>query len=228
MAVGVVLKQLGAVDGADAQLPLHRRDERRALEQGPGQRLQGARHLGQTPFRRTVQTCNAYVLLTSTLLRLDQASGTVDAHDEVARYFWVQGSRVARLLYAQHAPQPSHHFVGAGVGGFVQVDASVTNVLLERPLEWVVAHGDGGVVPGAHDELVIVLEKKRPLGRVESRRPALWFDHEVAGRLLLPNHFIAVLVAVFLLLLLLLLFFLFSHGVGVFSGGLLGTACKSR
>lgn len=45
MAVGVVLKQLGAVDGADAQLPLHRRDERRALEQGPGQRLQGARHL---------------------------------------------------------------------------------------------------------------------------------------------------------------------------------------
>ena len=42
VAVGVVLDELGVVDGSDAELPLHGGDQGRALKEGPSKGLDGA------------------------------------------------------------------------------------------------------------------------------------------------------------------------------------------
>eukprot|EP00983_Pelagomonas_calceolata_P041269 1137998-Pelagomonas_calceolata.AAC.8 len=121
----------------------------------------------QKPFPHLgVEAGDAHVLLASTLLRLYQARGSLDADDEIACDLGVEGAAVAGLLNAQHAPNPRHHFMRGGVGGLVQVHTAVGHVLLERTLEGRIAGGDGGVVPGTHIQLVIVLEQEGPLGGV--------------------------------------------------------------
>jgi hypothetical protein len=154
VALIVKLEQLGLVDGADAQLALDGTDERRALEEGAGERLEGARQrldVGQ----RIVQTQHGHVLLARALLRLDEARGTVDADDETAGDLGVQRARVARLLDAQHAPDPRHDFVRRRVRRLVQVDHTRLDVRRQLALQRRAAVRDGREVRGAHEQLVL-------------------------------------------------------------------------
>jgi hypothetical protein len=61
-------------------------------------------------FERRVQTNDANVLLAGALLRLDEARGTINAHDQRSGHFWIQRSAVARLLHAQYAFDPRHNY----------------------------------------------------------------------------------------------------------------------
>ena len=184
VALLVELEEFVGVDGAHAELPLHRRDQRRPLEERARQRLQGA---DERPFAfdGIVQPHDRNVLLAGALLGLDEAGGAVDTHDQTPRHLRVQSARVARLLHTENPTDPGDHLVRRWVRRLVEIDASVLEVLEERALEGRVARWDRAVVPGAHVELVVVLEQQRPLRRVEWWRRLRGLDEEVGGGLCL-------------------------------------------
>ena len=72
------------MDGSDTELALDGGDQGRPLEQGTGQGLEGAGELGLAAGNPVVESDDADVLLTSTLLGLDQSSGAVDAGSPLA------------------------------------------------------------------------------------------------------------------------------------------------
>ncbi len=69
----------------------------------------------------------------------------------------VKGAAVTGLLDAEDPLDPGHNLVRGGVGGLVEVDHTITDVVIERALKRRVTGGDGGVVSGADKELVVVL-----------------------------------------------------------------------
>src|SRR3989338_7946131 len=149
--LGVVeLEQLALVDGADAEAALHGGDEGRALEEGSSERLDGAGQVllgggrveGQFVEReRVVEADDADVLLSSRLLRLDQAGGPVHAHDQATRHLGVQRAGGASLLYLEDSANPRRHLVTAWITGFIQIDHPITKVLQEREEEEVSQRG---------------------------------------------------------------------------------------
>ena len=86
--------------------------------------LEDVSHLGNQGLvlHHAMQTEDADVLLAGILLRLDQASGTLDANDQTAGDLGVQRSAVASLVHTQDSFDPGNDFVGRGVGRLVQVD----------------------------------------------------------------------------------------------------------
>jgi hypothetical protein len=64
---------------------------------------------------------------------------------------------VTGLLHAEDPLDPGHDLVRGGVGGLVEVDHTIANVVIERALKRRVTRGDGGVVSSADKELVVVL-----------------------------------------------------------------------
>ena len=68
VALLVILEHLALVDGADAELALHSRDERWPLEECTSEGLDGACHRCLATLRRAVKARNANVLLTRALL----------------------------------------------------------------------------------------------------------------------------------------------------------------
>ncbi|URE22934.1 hypothetical protein MUK42_17056 [Musa troglodytarum] len=176
--VGVVLKQLALVDSPDAELTLDGGDERGPLEDGTGEGLEGASDLGDVGDSGE-KAGDADVLLACALLGLDKAGGAVDADDEVAGDLGVQGAAVASLLSAEDAFDPSDHLMGGRVGGLVEVEDAVAEVLRERPLQRGVPGGERRVVAGADIEAVVVLEEDRPRRGVDGRGERLGFDKVV-------------------------------------------------
>jgi hypothetical protein len=181
VALRVELHEPRLVDGADAQLALDGRDERRPLEERARKRLDGAHDLGLR-LGRAVEAHDGHVLLARGLLRLDEARGAVDADDEAARHLGVERAAVARLVDAQDALDPGHDLVRGGVGRLVEVDAAGLDVLREGALERRVARGDGRVVARAHVQRVVVLQQQRPRGRVGARRARLRLQHVLRRR----------------------------------------------
>jgi hypothetical protein len=96
----VELVELALVDGSDTQLTLDGGDQRGTLEESTGQGLEGARELGLATGQLVVQTDDADILLTSSLLRLDEASSAVNADNQAASDLGIEGSRVTGLLNA--------------------------------------------------------------------------------------------------------------------------------
>jgi len=125
VAVVVKLDQLGLVDGTDTELTLDGRDQRRALEESTGQGLEG---LGELLLRLdgVVEAEDADVLLTGTLLGLDQAGGAVNADNQASSDLGVEGAGVTGLLDTENAADPGDDLVGGRVGGLVQVDDTVS------------------------------------------------------------------------------------------------------
>lgn len=76
--------------------------------------------------------------------------------------------------------------MGTGVGGFVEVDDSVFEILLEGPLEGGGACGDGGVVGGEDIHEMVVAEEERPILRLDAGPLFAGTHHELllGGRLL--------------------------------------------
>jgi hypothetical protein len=79
VAVVVELDQLALVDRADTQLALDGGNKGRALEQGAGEGLESLGKGGLAAGDGVVEADDGNVLLTSTLLGLDEAGGAVDA-----------------------------------------------------------------------------------------------------------------------------------------------------
>ena len=98
VALIVELDDLALVDAADAQLALDGGNEGRALEQSAGEGLESASELGLAALDLVVQADDADVLLSGTLLGLDEASGAVDADDEAAGDLGIEGTAVAGLF----------------------------------------------------------------------------------------------------------------------------------
>ena len=128
VAVVVKLDELALVDGSDSELTLDGRDERRTLEESTGEGLEGAGKLGLAAGQLVVEADDGNILLTSTLLGLDETGGTVDADDEAAGNLGVEGTAVAGLLDAEDAAEPRDDLMRRGVGGLVEVDDTGGNV----------------------------------------------------------------------------------------------------
>ena len=124
VALVVKLDDLGLVDGPDAEVPLDGGDEGGPLEEGAGEGLDGLVELGLV-VEGVVEAEDGDVLLSSSLLGLDQAGGPVNAHDEAASDLGIQGAAVTGLLTPQNLLDPGNHLVGRGVCGLVKVDNSV-------------------------------------------------------------------------------------------------------
>lgn len=106
----VKLKKLRLVNGSDTELSLDGRNERRSLEQSSSEGLNCGREL--LDICETVMKAQyGDVFLSSSLLRFDKTSGTVDANDETACDLGVQCSRVTGLLDPQDPPDPCYDFV---------------------------------------------------------------------------------------------------------------------
>lgn len=69
--------------------------------------------------------------------------------------------------------------MGGGIGGFVEVEDAVTDVVLERAFEGGMAGGERRVVASSDVEAVVVLEQDGPLGGVQGRGEGLGFDKVV-------------------------------------------------
>jgi hypothetical protein len=68
------------------------------LEQGTGKGLEGARKLCLAAGQLVVHTNDADILLSSSLLRLDETGRAIDADDEAASDLGVKGTAVTSLL----------------------------------------------------------------------------------------------------------------------------------
>lgn len=98
MAIIVELVKLALVDSSDTELSLDSGNEGRALEQSTSQGLQSSSELGLAAGDFVVESDDADVLLTSTLLGLDKASGTVDTDDKTASDLGIKSTAVTSLL----------------------------------------------------------------------------------------------------------------------------------
>lgn len=132
VAVVVELDELGLVDGSDTQLALDGGDQGRALEERAGEQLKGAGELGLAARDLVVESYDSNVLLSGSLLGLDQARGAVDADDQTSCDFGIESTAVASLLDAEHALHPGDDFVGRGVRGLVELDGQI---MLVRRIE---------------------------------------------------------------------------------------------
>ena len=169
VALLVVLNKLGFVNGTDTKLTLHSRDEGRTLEEGTGQSFDGAVQLARVLNGR-VKTDDADVLLTSRLLRLDEAGGPVDANDKAAGNLGIERSGMSGLLDAQDALDPGHDLMTRGVGGLVQIDHTIREMRLERSGQGRRSGGDGGIMRGTDVKLIIIPKEQRPFRGVNLRR----------------------------------------------------------
>jgi hypothetical protein len=94
----IELVELALVDGTDTELTLDSRDERRTLEERTSQGLQSAAELSLATGNLVVETNDTDVLLTGTLLGLDQTGGTVNADNQAASDLGVESTTVTGLL----------------------------------------------------------------------------------------------------------------------------------
>ena len=116
------------------------------------------------------------------LLGLDQARRAVDADDEAARDLGVQGPGVARLFDTENAADPRDDLVTGRVGGLVQVDDAVPDVVVQLARQRRGPGGDGDVVPGPARQRRVVLQQQRELGRVQRRRRGLRLQEQAILR----------------------------------------------
>jgi hypothetical protein len=94
----VELIELALVNCSDTELTLDGRNERWPLEEGAGEGLKGACKLCLAAGQLVVHANNTHVLLSGSLLRLDETGRAVNADDEAASDLGVKSTAVASLL----------------------------------------------------------------------------------------------------------------------------------
>jgi hypothetical protein len=152
LSLVVELVKLALVDGSDTELSLDGRDKRRALEESTGEGLEGAGELLLATGELVVKSDDTDVLLTSTLLGLDQTGGAVNADDQTSSDLGIESTGVTSTLATENALDPGDDFVRRGVRGLVKVDDTGGDVRLEVTLERGCASGDGGEVTSANKD----------------------------------------------------------------------------
>mmetsp|Transcript_10808 Transcript_10808/g.17906 ORF Transcript_10808/g.17906 Transcript_10808/m.17906 type:complete len:230 (-) Transcript_10808:152-841(-) len=168
ISLGIKFQKFGIVNGSYAQLSLDSRNEGRSLKERSRQCFDSSMKLAGF-FDSGMKAHYTDVLLTCRLLCLDQPRGAVNAHNKTASHLWIQCSRVTRLFDAQDSLDPRNNFVRRRIGGFVEVNDSVTQMLIERSGQRRRTRRKWCVVGGTHMKFMVVLEQKRPLGSVELR-----------------------------------------------------------
>lgn len=182
VAVIVKLNQLALVDGSDTELTLDGRNQRRALEQGASKGLEGTSELSLATRQLVVKADDGNILLSGSLLRLDQSSRSVDTDDQAARDLGIEGTTVTSLLNSapisllalrysvrraigipideetasRHEPKnslnPGHNLVTRRVRRLVQVDDTRADVGFEITLQGRRSIGNGGEVASSHKD----------------------------------------------------------------------------
>jgi hypothetical protein len=110
----VELKKLGLMNGSDTELTLDGGNQRRTLEESTGEGLESTRQCFLVR-ESIVETDNADIFLSGTLLRFDESGGSVNTDDETASDFGVKGTRVTGLFATEDSAHPGDHFVGGWV-----------------------------------------------------------------------------------------------------------------
>jgi hypothetical protein len=94
----IKLVKFALVDGSDTQLTLDSRNERRSLEKSTSQSFQGASELRLTTWEFIVQSNDANIFFSCTLLGFDESGSAIDADDETACNLRIKGTTVTSLL----------------------------------------------------------------------------------------------------------------------------------
>jgi hypothetical protein len=152
LSLVVKLVQLALVDGSDTELSLDGTDQRRTLEKSSSQSLKSTRELLLAARQFVVQSDDADVLLSGTLLRLDETGGTVDADNQTTSDLGIKGARVTGPLNAEDTLDPCDDFVRRRVGGLVEVDDTAGDVRLQVALEGSRTGWDGGEMSRANKD----------------------------------------------------------------------------
>ena len=86
------------MDRPYTQLSLDGRDKWWSLEEGTCECFERSRELSFAAWEPVVESYDAYVFFPGTLLGLDKTSCAVEANDQAACDFWIEGSTVTCLL----------------------------------------------------------------------------------------------------------------------------------
>jgi hypothetical protein len=104
----VKLVEVALVDGTDTKLTLDGRDQRGTLEKRTGEGLESARKLRLAAGELVMKADDANVLLSGTLLGLDETGGAVNADNQTSSDLGVEGSAVTSLLNPATRVSHSH------------------------------------------------------------------------------------------------------------------------
>lgn len=111
LSLVVELVKLALVDGSDTELSLDGRNKRRTLEQSTSEGLESAGELSLATGELVVKSDNTDILLTGTLLRLDQAGGAVNTDDQTSSDLGIESTGVTSALATENALDPGDDFV---------------------------------------------------------------------------------------------------------------------
>jgi hypothetical protein len=156
VALIVEFVKLALVNGSDTELSLDSGDQRWTLEKSTSQGLQSARKLCLSSWELVVQSNDTDVLLTGSLLGLDQTRSAVNADNQTSSNLWIEGTTVTSLLNSEHALDPSNDFVRGWVGGLVKVNDTGADVGLQVALEWSATVWNWGEVTSTDKDCSIV------------------------------------------------------------------------
>lgn len=115
LSLVVELVRLAFVDGSDTELSLDGRDERGTLEQSAGQGLKSTGELLLAARKFVVESDDGNVLLSGTLLRLDEACGAIDADNQASSDLGIEGARVTGSFGAENTLDPGDDLMRGGV-----------------------------------------------------------------------------------------------------------------
>lgn len=163
--LSVEIEKFGPVDSSNSQSLGDSGDKRGSLEDGTLQLGESSLELGLS-FDGSVKLEDSNVLFSSRLLGLHESSGSIQADDEASSNLRVESSRMSSLLGLQDLLDPSDNLMGRGVGRLVEVDNTILLEDLNRSGSRRISFGDRGEMTSLDIELIVVLQKKRPLGSV--------------------------------------------------------------
>lgn len=98
VTVIVELNELAFMDGSDTELALDGGDQGRTLEERTGEGFERASELGLAAGQLVVKADDGDVFLSSTLLRLNETGGAVDANNQASGDLGIEGAAVASLF----------------------------------------------------------------------------------------------------------------------------------
>lgn len=70
---------------------------------------------------------------------------------------------MASLFDVEDLLDPGDHFMGTGIGRFIQVDDTVFEIIFERSLKGGGSSRNGGIVSGEDIHLVVIFEEEGPI-----------------------------------------------------------------
>jgi hypothetical protein len=119
----IILEKSRFMDGTNTQTALDGRDQRRTLIQGTTKSVETTLDFGLVGI--SMETCDGNVLLTCSLLALDETRSTLDANDQTSSNLGIQRSTVSSLFDLQDSFYPGDDLVGGRICGFVEIDNTV-------------------------------------------------------------------------------------------------------